>query len=64
MCSFLMPWLDHFEPPIGTGHGCLWCQAELDRMAEQFAADVVSGKCDAQGFTPADRRAQHRKQAA
>jgi hypothetical protein len=24
-CSFNTPWLDHFQPPIGTGRGCIFC---------------------------------------
>ncbi len=27
-CAFGTPWLDHFEPPTGTGKGCLWCAGE------------------------------------
>ena len=26
-CSFGTPWLDHFDPPIGTGKGCPRCEA-------------------------------------
>ena len=25
VCIFGTPWLDHFQPPIGTGRGCLAC---------------------------------------
>ncbi len=24
-CAFGTPWLDHFQPPIGTGKGCNAC---------------------------------------
>lgn len=24
-CCFGVDWLDHFDPPIGSGLGCLWC---------------------------------------
>lgn len=26
VCAFGTPWLDHFEPPIGTGRGCVACR--------------------------------------
>ncbi len=26
-CMYGTPWLDHFDPPLGTGKGCLWCAA-------------------------------------
>ena len=26
-CSFGTPWLDHWQPPIGTGKGCDKCDA-------------------------------------
>ena len=24
-CAFRTPWRDHFEPPVGTGKGCVVC---------------------------------------
>lgn len=56
-CMFGVPWSAHMQ-------GCLWCHAEADRLCAQFAADVASGKCDAEGFTPKDRRAQAKRQQA
>jgi hypothetical protein len=26
-CAFGTPWLDHFEPPIGTARGCSSCDS-------------------------------------
>ena len=26
-CAFGTPWLDHWDPPIGTGKGCEKCDA-------------------------------------
>ena len=34
ICWFGSPWLDHFDPPLGTGKGCLACQA--------FAGDEIA----------------------
>lgn len=25
-CAFGTPWLDHIQPPIGTGKGCVACE--------------------------------------
>lgn|SRR5262245_23175574 len=25
VCYFGTPWLDHFDPPMGTGNGCSYC---------------------------------------
>lgn len=59
-CAFGIPWIVHVN-----GQGCLWCAAESERLSEQFVADVASGKYDAEGWTPKERRAQaKRKQAA
>lgn len=24
-CAFGTPWLDHFDPPVGNGKGCPFC---------------------------------------
>lgn len=46
-------------------HHCLSCAVEVARGCAQFAADVRAGKFDADGYTPAERRAQQkRKQGA
>jgi ubiquitin len=44
-------------------HHCAECAAEVERQCAQFAADVAAGKYDADGYTPADRRAQQRQKA-
>jgi hypothetical protein len=28
VCAFGTPWLDHFDPPVGTGKGCDACYRE------------------------------------
>jgi hypothetical protein len=28
VCYYGTPWLDHFQPPIGTGAGCRFCDGE------------------------------------
>ena len=50
-CAFGAPW------PCDP---CAGCVAEADRLSAQFAADVVAGRFDAEGYTPADRRRQQR----
>ena len=29
VCYYGTPWLDHFEPPAGTGKGCPACEAAV-----------------------------------
>jgi hypothetical protein len=41
----------------GARHDCAGCAAETARLSAAFAADVVAGVYDADGYTPADRRA-------
>jgi hypothetical protein len=53
VCAFGTPWARHVGPP-----GCAACAAESDRLAAAFAAAVAAGEYDAQGYTPAERRAQ------
>jgi hypothetical protein len=60
-CAFGMPWLNHFDPPIGTGAGCLWCAAEQERLSAAFTDAVARGDYDPQGYTKAERRAQQRR---
>lgn len=45
-------------------HHCDACNAETERGGAEFAAAVAAGTYDAQGYTPAERRAQQRKAAA
>lgn len=37
-CAFGTPWLDHFEPPVGTGRGCLWCAGAADEACARAEA--------------------------
>jgi hypothetical protein len=47
-CAFGTPWLDHFDPPIGTGNGCPACerfhgtptQARVTPEKKKESADV------------------------
>jgi hypothetical protein len=57
-CAFGVPWLHHFDPPIGTGKGCRRCVAADKKLARAFAAAVARGDYDAGGYTPAERRAR------
>lgn len=63
-CTFGVPHLHHHPPPVGTGLGCLLCAAEGDRLEEQFWSEVAAGKYDAQGYTPAERRANVKRVGA
>ncbi len=42
-CYHGNPWLDHFDPPIGTGQGCSLCQTDIrgerHDMAKQSKLD-------------------------
>lgn len=56
------------DPRVTCAFGAIWpcdpcagCQAESARLSAQFAADVAAGRYDAEGYTPAERRAQARK---
>ena len=53
-CAFGWPWM-------GQLFWCPWCEAEADRLDQEFQAAVARGEMDAQGYTPNDRRAQKRK---
>lgn len=53
-CAFGTDWRAHGE--------CAGCAAFAVDLARQFAADVAAGKYDADGFTPAERRAKERTQ--
>jgi hypothetical protein len=43
-CYHGNPWLDHFDPPIGTGQGCSLCQTDIrgerHDMAKQSKLDL------------------------
>jgi len=52
-CSFGIPWSQH--------PGCPWCAAEGARLAALFAEAVARGESDAEGYTPAERRAQQKR---
>jgi hypothetical protein len=62
-CAFNQPTLSgSAHAPGWTGpHHCFWCWVDVERACAQFAADVKAGKYDAQGYTPAERKAQQRK---
>jgi hypothetical protein len=51
------------EADGGPGH-CPACRAECARLMARFRADVKAGKCDSEGYTPSERRAMRRKEAA
>jgi hypothetical protein len=36
-CAFGTPWLDHWDPPTGTGKGCARCDAETARRDERLS---------------------------
>lgn len=57
-CFFGMPWVWHV-----TRRGCLWCLAETERACADFDEAVTRGEYDAHGYTPAERRAQQKKEA-
>jgi hypothetical protein len=56
VCAFGTPWLDHFDPPIGSGVGCAACDAEIARLEDAFAAGVARGDWDEAGYTPKERK--------
>lgn len=43
------------------GDHCLDCYLEAQGACQRFAASVASGKHDAEGFTPAERKAEQRR---
>lgn len=45
-------------------HHCAECAAEVGRACREFETAVARGDLDAQGYTPAERRAQQRRRAA
>lgn len=56
-CAFGSPW-----GAKGCGP-CLKCQAESDRLDREFDRGVFLGAHDADGYTPAERRQQAKKEA-
>lgn len=48
--------------PIGLALPCQGCQVEADELERAFRAGVADGRWDADGYTPAERRQQQRKQ--
>ena len=55
-CAYGIAWRHHFEPPIGTGRGCLLCAAQAAQLSEEFERAVARGDYDRDGYTPADRQ--------
>ena len=51
VCAFGLPWDLHLN-----GAGCLFCQAEAERLQDAFQAAVRRGEWDEQGYTPSERR--------
>ena len=56
VCAFGTAWALHFD-----GSGCSECAAEGERLEAAFAVAVAQGHYDAEGYTPAERRAQRRR---
>jgi hypothetical protein len=50
-CYHGNPWLDHFDPPIGTGQGCSLCQTDIrgerHDMAKQSKLDKAIAEANA-----------------
>jgi hypothetical protein len=45
----------------GGGWHCAACQAEGEALLAQYRAAQARGEYDAEGYTPAERRAQQRR---
>ena len=41
-CAFGTPWLDHFDPPIGTARGCEACDT-ADQVTQARLFDLGKG---------------------
>ena len=54
LCSFGSP---TDNPEWDGPHHCAGCAAEVERMCQEFAADVAAGKFNARGYTKAEWRA-------
>lgn len=39
ICTFGTPWLDHFDPPIGTGNFCVRCAQLADGYDPELKLD-------------------------
>lgn len=57
VCSFGVPMAQHHH-----GDRCPACDAAVADARRQFAAAVARGTFDAAGYTPAERKAQQRRQ--
>lgn len=62
-CAFGIPTdAGHPHAPGWFGpHHCFWCHVDVELACARFDAAVLAGKYDAQGYTPAERRAQRRR---
>jgi hypothetical protein len=58
-CHFGSAW-----PDVCGTRPCARCRAETDRLIAKFWQQVASGGYDAEGYTPAERAAQRRKDRA
>lgn len=67
VCSHGVPSWDWSQSsPTGIGKGrwhCPGCRAYSEQAAAEFAAAVAAGTYDREGYTPAERRKQQRRQA-
>jgi hypothetical protein len=65
-CAFNQPTLygSVYAPGWDGPHHCFWCFVEVERACRAFDADVIAGKYDQQGYTPAERRSKKVKRAA
>lgn len=54
-CAFGLPWISQIT------HGCLWCEAEGERLRALFDAAVAAGTYDQQGYSAKERKAQARR---
>jgi hypothetical protein len=61
-CAFGTPWAEHapFAPPL---FACAGCRDESSRLSAEFHAAVARGEFDAEGYTPAERKAQQRRKS-
>jgi hypothetical protein len=41
MCHYGTAWLDHFDPPIGTGKGCPGCDGESAAIDARLSVSVL-----------------------
>ena len=48
-CAFGTPWLDHWDPPTGTGRGCAQCESETQRRTDAPLSVESPGPNDCDG---------------